>query len=161
MPSFCGGWHDVAGGGGEAGAFELDGGVADVEVGGAFGLDGVEDALAFVHVHVWDAGVEAESVVVVAEGPDVDVVNFEDSFDCQDRASYIFHGAIRRAAFKQNVCGLAQDPDAGPEDEQADGETEKRIDPADAGSADDDGADDDGYVGECVAEIVNQDAAEI
>jgi hypothetical protein len=38
---FRGGGHYVAGGGGEAGAFELDGGVADVEVGGAFGLNGV------------------------------------------------------------------------------------------------------------------------
>ena len=120
---FCGGGHDIAGGGGEAGAFELDGGVADVEVGGALGLDRGEDALAFVHVHVGDAGVEAERVVVIAEGPDVYVVNFQDAVDREDGASYIFHGAIRGAAFEQDVCGVAQDTDAGPQDEQADGET--------------------------------------
>ena len=81
--------------------------MADVEVGGALGLDGGEDALAFVHVHVGDAGVEAESVVVVAERPDVDVVNFEDAVDGEDGASDIFDGAVRRAALKQNVRGIA------------------------------------------------------
>lgn len=55
--------------------------MADVEVGGAFGADGGEDALAFVHVHVGDAGVDAERVVIVAERPDVHVVNFQDAFD--------------------------------------------------------------------------------
>jgi hypothetical protein len=155
------GGHDVAGGGGEAGAFELDGGVADVEFGGALGADGVEDAFALVHVHVGDAGVEAEGVVVVAERPDVDVVDFEDAFDGEDGASYVFHGAIGRAAFEQDVCGVAENSDGGPEDEQADGEAEQRINPADAGGADDEGADDDGDVGERVAEIVNQNAAQI
>jgi hypothetical protein len=161
LPLLGGGRHDVAGGGGEAGAFELDGGVADVEVGGGFGLYGVQDALAFVHVHVGDAGVEAEGVVAVAERPDVDVVNFEDAVDGEDGAGYVFDAAIGWAALEQDVGGFAQDSDAGPENEQTDGETEERIDPADAGRADDDGADDDGDIGERVTEIVNQDAAEI
>ena len=161
MALFGGDGHYVTRGGGEAGALELDGGVADVEVGGAFGLDGGEDAFAFVHVHVWDAGVEAERVVVVTERPDVDVVDFEDAVDTKDGASYIFDCAVGRATLEQDVSGVAQDSDAGPKNEQADGKTEKRVDPADSGRADDDGADDDGDVGERVAKIVNEDAAEI
>ena len=77
--------------------------MADVEVGGAFGLDGGEDAFAFVHVHIGDAGVEAEGVVVVAERPDMNVVNFEDAFYGEDGASHVFDGAIGRAAFEQDV----------------------------------------------------------
>ena len=59
------------------------------------------------------------------------------------------------------TCGIAENSDGGPEDEQADGEAEQRINPADAGRADDDGAEDDGDGGERIAEIVNEDAAEI
>ena len=153
-----GGGHYVAGGGWEAGAFKLDGGVADVEVGGALGLDGVEDALAFVHVHVGDASVEAERVVAVAERPDVHIVNFEDAFDRENRTGDVLYAAIRRPALEKHVRGFAQNSNARPKDEQADGETEKRIDPTDAGRTDDDSADDDGDIGECVAKIVNQDA---
>ncbi len=50
--------HDVAGLGGEAGALELDGGVFNAEICGGFGLDGLQDAFAFVHVHVWKTGVQ-------------------------------------------------------------------------------------------------------
>ena len=66
-----------------------------------------------------------------------------------------------RTALKQNVRGLAKDADAGPQHQQADGEAEQRIDPAHASRADDDGADDDGDVGEGVAEIVDEDAAQV
>ena len=51
--------HDVAGVRGEAGAFKLDGSVFDAEICGGFGLDGLQDALAFVHVHIGEAGVQA------------------------------------------------------------------------------------------------------
>jgi len=97
--------------------------VADVEVGGTLGLDGGEDSFALVHVHVGDARVQAERVVVVTERPDMNVVNLQDAFDGQDGASYVFHGAIGRAAFEQDMRGVAQDSDARPENEQADGET--------------------------------------
>src|SRR5689334_16724902 len=66
--------HDVAGIGGEAGAFELDGYVADAEVVKEFVLDGGENLLAFVHVHIGNARVAGKGVVAAAEGPDVDVV---------------------------------------------------------------------------------------
>jgi len=135
--------------------------VADVEFFGGFGLDGGEDALALVHVHVGNARVQAERVVAVAERPDVHVVNFKDAFDRENGAGHFFHAAVGRTAFEQDVRRLAQDADARPENEQADGETEKRIDPSYARHADYDCADDDGDVGKRVAKIVNEDAAQI
>src|SRR5260221_13358259 len=73
--------HDVDGLGGEAGAFELDGYVVDGERVVELLADGGENGFAFVHVHVGDAGVAAHGVVIAAEGPDVDVVNFVDAGD--------------------------------------------------------------------------------
>ena len=56
---------------------------------------------------------------------------------------------------------FAEDADAGPEDEQTDGEAEKGINPTSPRGVDDKGADDDGDIRKSVAEIVNDDAAEI
>lgn len=158
---FGGFGHYVAGGRGQAGSFELDCGVVDVEIVGRFFLDGGEDALTFVHVHVRNAGVQAKRVVTGAEGPDVDIVNFVHALDRKHGAGHIFDAAVVRATFEQNVGGLLKDADAGPKDEDADREAEERIDPAKAGRSDDDGANDDGDIGESVAEIVDQDAAQV
>ncbi len=57
--------------------------------------------------------------------------------------------------------GFAQNADAGPQHEKADGQAEEWVDPAQAGHVNGDGADEDGDVGEGVAEIVHQDTAEI
>ena len=73
--------HDVAGVGGEAGAFELDSDVVDGENVVEFLADGDEDGFAFVHVHIGDAGVAAHGVVIAAEGPDVDVMDFLNAGD--------------------------------------------------------------------------------
>ena len=107
--------------------------MADVEVLGGFFLDGGEDALAFVQVHVGDAGVQAQSVVISAEGPDVDVVNFVDTLDGEHGAGHVFNAAVAGAALQEYVGGFAEDADAGPEDQDADGEAEKRVDPMKSG----------------------------
>ena len=153
--------HYVAGVGGEAGAFELDGDVVDGEGVVEFLADGGEDGFAFVHVHVGNAGVAAHSVVIAAEGPDVDVVNFVDAGDGEDGPSDFFNLQVLRTAFEQDVGGVTQNADAGPQNKEADGEAEDRVNPTEAGVMNGDGAGDDGDVGESVAEIVNEDAAEI
>ena len=64
---FFGGFgHDVAGFGGQASAFELHGGVFDVKLFCGDLTDGFHQTLAFVHVHVGNACVEAESIVAAA-----------------------------------------------------------------------------------------------
>jgi len=132
-----------------------------VEVPGGFGLDLGENALALVHVHVGNAGVQAESVVIAAERPDVNVVNFVDAVDGEHSARYIFHAAVLRSTFQEHVRGFAQDADAGPQHQDADGETQERVNPAQTGGADHQRADDNGDVGEGVAEIVYQNAAQV
>ena len=153
--------HDVTGTSGQTGTFELDGGMADTKFFGGFFLNGGEDALALVHVHVGNAGVQAESVVVTAEGPDMHVVNFVHAGDGEDGAGHVFDAHATRSALQQNVGRFAQDSDAGPQDEKADGQSEKRVNPSGAGEMNREGTEDDGDVGERVAKIVDEDAAKI
>ena len=153
--------HYVAGVGGEAGTFELYGDVVNGEGVVEFLADGDEDGFAFVHVHIGDAGVAAQCVVIAAEGPDVDVVNFLNAGNGEDGARDFFDLDALRAAFEKNVRGSAQDADAGPQNEKADGEAEDRVNPSEASVVNGDGAADDSDVRERVAEIVDKDAAEV
>src|SRR5260221_266101 len=50
------------------------------------------------------------------------VVNFLHAFDGEHRARHFFNMHFARTPFQQNVGGLAQNSDAGPENEKADGE---------------------------------------
>jgi hypothetical protein len=85
---FWGGFrHDVAGSGGQAGTFQLHGGVLDAELCRYLTLDRLDDLLAFVHVHVGNARVAAEGVVASTERPDVHIVDFDN----------LFQGRIARA----------------------------------------------------------------
>lgn len=77
----AGGFGHVKSGLGEAGAFELDGGVRDVEFAGEHVANLSENFFAFFHVHVGDAEMAGEGVEICAERPDVNVVDFLDAFD--------------------------------------------------------------------------------
>lgn len=128
---------------------------------GGYFLDGGEDAFAAVEMHVRDARVQAEGVVTAAERPDVEIVNFLDALDGEDGAGDLFDLQFAGTALEEDVGGFAENADAGPEDEKADGEAEERIDPGEVRGVDDDRAGDDGDVGEGIAEVMDQDAAEI
>src|SRR5690242_4141883 len=91
----------------------------------------------------------------------MDVVDFLDAFDGEDGAGDFLDPQVVGAALEKKVRRFAQDADAGPEHEYADPEAEKRVDPMRAGHSDENGADDDGDIGNGVAEIVNQDGAEV
>jgi hypothetical protein len=91
----------------------------------------------------------------------VNVVNFLDTFDSEDGASDFLDPQIVWTAFEEQVRGFAKDADAGPEHENANGQAEKRIDPRRAGHANENGAHDDGDIGNGVAEIVNEDGAKV
>ncbi len=146
---------------GKSGAFELDRGVINAEGFCGFFLNGLEEALAFVQVHVRNAGMQAEGVVAATEGPDVHIMDFLDAFDGEHGASDVLDAELERSTFEEDVSGFAQDADAGPEDENTDGDAENRIDPEGAGEMNEDGAANDSDIGEGVAEIVNENAAEI
>jgi len=66
-------------------------------------------------VHVGDASVAAHGVVVAAEGPDVDVVNFVDARNGENGAGNFFNLQVLRTAFEQDVGGVTQNANAGPE----------------------------------------------
>jgi len=79
-----------------------------------FLADGGEDGFAFVHVHVGNAGVAAHGVVVAAEGPNMDIMDFLNARDSEDGTGNFFNLQILRTAFEQDMCGGTQDADAGP-----------------------------------------------
>jgi len=124
-------------------------------------LNGAKQALALIHVHIGNARVKAESVVSGTQRPDVYVVDFLHALHGEDGASDFFDAHLSGAAFQENVGRLAENADAGPEDEKADGDAEERVDPEGAGHSNGDSAGDDGDIREGVAEIVHQDATEV
>ena len=69
---------------------------------------------AFVEMHVWNAGMEAEGVVIAAERPDVNVVDFLNAFDGEDGAGDFFDPELTGTAFEKDVRGFAEDADTGP-----------------------------------------------
>ncbi len=79
-----------------------------------FFSDGGKNRFALVHVHVRNASVATHRVVIAAERPDVHVVNFLHSGNCENGAGDFFDLDILRAPFEQNVGGVAQNPDARP-----------------------------------------------
>src|SRR6266852_1326469 len=89
------------------------------------------------------------------------VVNLVNTFNGKHRARDFFHTHFEWTSFQQNVGRFAQNSDAGPEDEKADGETENGVEPLRAGDSNGDGAGDDRDVGKSVAEIVDKNAAQI
>ena len=153
--------HYVARLSGQASTFELDGDVIYGERVVEPLADVGKDGFALVHVHVRNASVATKSVMIAAERPDVDIVNFVNTRDGENGASDFFDFKILRTAFEQDVSRIAKYADAGPENEQADGEAKNRVEPVVVGVMNDDRADDDGDVGEGVAEIVDEDAAEV
>jgi len=98
----------------QAGAFELNGDVVDGERVVELLSDGGEDGFAFVHVHIGDAGVAAHGIVVATEGPDVDIVDFVYTGDCENGACDFFDLYVLRTAFEKNVRRSAKDANAGP-----------------------------------------------
>src|ERR1700676_486168 len=121
--------HDVAGLGRKAGAFELYGGVADAEFVGYFSLNVRQNTFALIEVHVRNARVQTQSVVCISQRPNMYVVDFLHTGHGEDGTSYIFHAHTLRPAFQQYMRGLPQNPDAGPQYQQANRDAQQRIDP--------------------------------
>src|SRR5579859_928335 len=157
----CGGGHDIPGLSWKAGALELNSDVIDAEGIVKFLADRAKQCFAGIHVHVRDAGVATERVVVTTEGPDVDVVHFMNTGHGENGACDFFDFEILRTPFQKNVGGIAEDADTGPENQQTDGEAENGVDPVIVGVMNDDCANDDGDVRESIAEIVDENAAEV
>jgi hypothetical protein len=153
--------HEVAGFGWEAGSFELDCAVGDFE----FALEAVvylrQNFFALFQVHVGDANVAGKGLEIGAESPDVDVVNFLDAFDAQNRAGYFFELHAAGQTFEQDVGALAQDAVAGPQDHRADGEADGGIDPVRARPVNRQRPGKNGHAGKSVACGVDDDRAQV
>ena len=99
----------------------------------SFFLNGAQQALALIHVHIGNARVQAESVVAGAQRPDVYVV---DLLPCtpstvKDGADDFFDARISRGRPASRMCEDSRRMPMlnCPEDEKADGDAEERVDP--------------------------------
>jgi hypothetical protein len=146
---------------GKAGALELDGGVGDMEIGVEAFADGAQYFFTFVHMHVGDADVAGESDQIGADGPDVDVMNFLHSGNAQDGTRHFFQVNALGEAFEQNIAGFAEQAVGGIEDQGGDEYTDGWIEPLRAGHMDGHGSHQNSDVGKRVAQIVQEQAAEI
>src|ERR1700688_683768 len=121
--------HDVPGLRWQAGAFKLHGGVADAKFVGYFFLNVRKNAFALIEVHIRDACMQAKRVVRVSQRPNMHVVNLLHAGHGEDGARYVFHAHALRTPFQQNVGGLPQNSDAGPQHQQANRDAQQRVDP--------------------------------
>ena len=116
-----------------AGVLELDGGVANVEAVLEDVVEIDEDAGALRGGNIGDGDVAGEGAGLGAEAPDVEVVDVDDAIDGFHAGANGRERDAARGAFKQDVEGLADDAEAGPEDEGGDEQREDGVDPVLAG----------------------------
>src|SRR5437870_6116626 len=153
--------HEETTAAGQTGALKLDGGVGDAKFFSEALANISQELFALLHVHVWDANVAGERVQVGAERPDVNVVDLLDARDAQDGVGHFLEHHIPGQAFEQDVSGFFQDTVARPQHQHADGPADGGVHPVCAGRADDQGPGKYADVGEGVAKIVNQHAAQV
>jgi hypothetical protein len=144
-----------------AGVLELDGGVADLEVVIENVVELDQDAGALRRGNVGDGDVAGQGAGVGAEAPDVQVVDVDDALDGSMPGANGGSETPRGRAFEQDIEGLADDAEAGPEDERGDEQRENRVDPVLAGEQDARAAGDDGGGGERVAGHVEKGRAQV
>jgi hypothetical protein len=115
--------------GGQAGAFELNGGVSNLKVAGQHISNPCEDSFTLFHVHIRDANVAGERVQIGSQRPYMNVVHLAHAFDAQYGVRYVLEVQIPRHSLKQNVTALAQDGCPRPKHRRADADSDERIDP--------------------------------
>src|SRR5579863_1848937 len=123
--------------------FELDGGVADVEMRLEDMVEVFEDAGALGGRDVGNGDVAGEGAGLGAEGPAVEVVDVEHAGDGFHVIADVGDVEATGDAFEKDLEGFANDARRGPEDERCDDEREGGVDPAlareeDAGATGDD-----------------------
>ena len=112
-----------------ADVLELDGGVADVEVVLEHVIELDQDAGALRRRNVGDGHVAGQGAGVRAEAPDVQVVNVDHALDGFHAGANLGERDAAGRAFEKNIEGLADDADAGPENERGNEQRENRVDP--------------------------------
>src|SRR5579863_1584326 len=115
---------------------ELDGGVIDAEMKMQTLFYVAQDAFAHGRWNVGDGDVTGECASFRADAPDVEIVHVVDSLDGANGIFNQFEFHAARGAFEQDVQGLAHDAKARPQDQHADSEGERRVDPVIAGDQD-------------------------
>ena len=140
---------------------ELDGGVADVVVVLEQVVEVEQDAGALGGGNVGDGDVAGEGAGLGAEVPYVEVVDVEDAFDGFHSGADYWERNAAWSAFKKDVERLADDADAGPEDERGDEQGEDGVDPVLSGEEDARAAGDDRGGGKRVSCHVQEGRAHV
>jgi len=102
--------------------FELDGGVDHAEIMLQDFFHVTENAFAGRGRDVGDGDVAGERVAFRADAPDVQVVDVIHALNLANGRFDVIEPHAARSAFQQDVHGLAQDADRGPENQGADPE---------------------------------------
>jgi len=140
---------------------ELDGGVAYVVVVLEQVVEVEQDAGALGGGNVGDGDVAGEGAGLGAEVPYMEIVDIKDAFDGFHSGADYWERNAAWSAFKKDVERLANDADAGPEDERGDEQREDGVDPVLAGEKDGCASGDNGGGGEGVAGHVQEGGAHV
>src|SRR5271165_738386 len=102
-----------------------------------------------------------EGAALRADAPAVEIVHVVDAFDGTDGVRDQLELNAPGGAFEQNIKALAHDAEARPENERADPERERGIDPVIACSENCPASGDHGGSGERVAHFMQESAANV
>src|SRR5579885_1897383 len=153
--------HHVAGLRRKPGSFQLNRHVVNQEGLVQFLANRPKNRFAFVHVHVRNARVAAHRKVIAAERPDMYIVYFHYPLNCQNRARHFFYLHILRTPFEQNMRGIAQNSNTRPQHQQTNRKAKHRVNPFQSRVVNRNRARNNRNIRERIAEIVNQDAAQV
>src|ERR1700722_6640661 len=140
---------------------ELDRGVVDVEVVVEAVFHVVQNALAYGRWNVDNRDVAGERTSLRPYTPAVEIVHVVDSFDRADRGLDFLQAHPPGRAFEQNIQRLAHDAVARPQDQRADAEGERGIDPIISRDKNRPASEDYGGGGERIADFVQQGTADV
>jgi hypothetical protein len=135
--------------------------MCDVKVGVEAFQYALQDFFALVHMHVRDADVAGKGLEAGANRPNVDVVDFLNALDAQDRTRHGFQTNAFRQPLQQNVPGFAEKAIRGPEYEGGDGHADGRIKPLCTRRSNGNGPCKDAEIRNRIAEIMKEQTSEV
>ena len=146
---------------GRVGVFELDGGMGDAESAGQDLTQSLADSFSFGSRHVQDLDVAGKRVRLSAQAPDMNIVDFANARNFQHGIRDPFQIHSLGEALQQDVGRFRNDAERRPHDHSRNQEGDDRIDQRLAGSMNQPGSGDEGNVGKRVAQVVNEDRAQV
>src|SRR5581483_997162 len=140
---------------------KLDRGVMNSKLTGKHLTDPLANSFTLRSRHVEDVNMTGECIGARSQAPDMNVMNSSYSGNSKHRLRDAVQAHSLGKAFQQDIGRIRDDAESGPEDQPGNQEGNQGIDQRLPGLLNQPGAGNDGNIVERVAEVVNEDGAQI